>query len=148
MFAHIADTQEIDSIFWTGDNSAHNVWSNSNQEVTDYTLLITNEIKAAFDSGIPVYPSTGNHDTWPVNVEDFSAPGINFPINHIVDAWSEWIGDEAAEEFAEWGYCSIPMKLAGGKVVANSRVLILNTQVANNLNWYLVGEKNDPANHI
>jgi hypothetical protein len=25
--------EEIDGIFWTGDNSAHNVWSNSNEEV-------------------------------------------------------------------------------------------------------------------
>jgi hypothetical protein len=86
MLAHIADTHTIDSIFWTGDNSSHDIWSTTDQDIVDYTLLVTNEIKAAFgDSGIPVYPSTGNHDTWPVNVEDFSAPGLNVPINSIVD---------------------------------------------------------------
>lgn len=42
---------------------------------------------------VPVYPSTGNHDTWPVNNQDFSAPGINYPINHFVEDWREWIGD-------------------------------------------------------
>ena len=101
MLQDIVQNREIDSIFWTGDNSAHNVWSNSNQEVIDYTLLITNEIKAAFaGKDVPVYPSTGNHDTWPVNVEDFSAPGINIPINGIVNYWAEWIGEDAAAEFA------------------------------------------------
>lgn len=128
MLAHITANHEIDSIFWTGDNSAHNVWSNTNEEVTNYTQVITDEIKAAFaGTDIPVYPCTGNHDTWPVNIEDFSAPGINYPINHLTESWSEWLGEEAAAEFAEWGYCSAPFKLAGGKVLENSRVLVLNT---------------------
>jgi len=127
MLEHIATTHEVDSIFWTGDNSAHNVWSNTNEEVTNYTLVITEAIKAAFDSSIPVYPSLGNHDTWPVNVEDFSAPGINYQINKITEPWAEWIGEEAAAEFADWGYCSVPFKLAGDKFLENSRVLVLNT---------------------
>lgn len=101
MLAHISAEHTIDSIFWTGDNSAHNVWSNSNEEVTNYTQLITNEIKSAFaGKNIPVYPATGNHDTWPVNVEDFSTPNSNYPINHFVDDWAEWLGPDAATEFA------------------------------------------------
>jgi len=35
------------------------------------------------DSKIQVYPIHGNHDTWPVNVEDFSKPNSNYPINHF-----------------------------------------------------------------
>jgi hypothetical protein len=50
MLSHIATAHDIDAVFWTGDNSAHNTWANTNQEVIDYTLLITNELKAAFDS--------------------------------------------------------------------------------------------------
>ena len=148
MLAHISTTHHVDSVFWTGDNSSHNTWNNTEDEVNNYTTLITNEIKAAFDKRIPVYPSLGNHDTWPVNVEDFSAPGIIAPINNIADSWGEWIGEEAAAEFAQWGYCSVPFKLTDGRVLENSKVLVLNTQVANNMNWYLAGEKNDPANHI
>lgn len=127
MLSHIATTHEVDSVFWTGDNSSHNTWDNSTDEVMDYTALITEEIKAAFDSRIPVYPTTGNHDTWPVNVEDFSAPGINVPINNIGESWGEWIGEEAAAEFAQWGYASVPFKLTDGRVLKNSKVLILNT---------------------
>ncbi len=91
-------------------------------------MLITNEIKSAFaGKDIPVYPATGNHDTFPVNIEDFSTPNSNYEINHYAPEWAEWIGEEAAAEFAQWGYCSIPFKLAGGKEIPNSKVLILNT---------------------
>lgn len=56
-------------LFWTGDNSAHNVWSNTNEEVIDYMVNITETIKQQFaDANIAVFPIQGNHDTWPVNV--------------------------------------------------------------------------------
>lgn len=44
MFDFIGKNQEqlkIDFITWVGDNSAHNVWDNTNEEVTDYTVNIT-----------------------------------------------------------------------------------------------------------
>lgn len=41
MFDHIRDVTKPDALFWTGDNSAHNVWSNTDIEVTNYTLHIT-----------------------------------------------------------------------------------------------------------
>jgi hypothetical protein len=42
---------------WTGDNSAHNVWDNTQEEVTAYTVAITEEIKSYFaDSNITVLP--------------------------------------------------------------------------------------------
>lgn len=31
------DTLKTDFITWTGDNSAHNVWDNTNEEITNYT---------------------------------------------------------------------------------------------------------------
>lgn len=149
MLEHIVENHKIDSIFWTGDNSPHNTWDNTNEEVTMYTQLITSEIKKAFEGvDVPVYPSTGNHDTWPVNNQDFNEPNSNYPINHFVDDWKEWIGDEAAEEFAKYGYCSIPFKLPGGKLLEGSRVLIMQTQVANQGNFYLPGQKYDPAGHL
>ena len=57
-------------------------------------------IKAKLDStNITVIPTQGNHDTWPVDIEDFSAPGINYPINHFKQYWAEWLGEEALELF-------------------------------------------------
>ena len=114
MMKHIAETVKPDLFFWTGDNTSHNDWNNSNEEVANATLVITQLIKDAFQGqDIPIYPSLGNHDTWPVDVEDFSTPGSNFIINHIKDSWVDWIGADAAAKFGEWGYFSVPFKLPG-----------------------------------
>lgn len=96
MLSHIVETHgdDIQSIFWTGDNSPHNVWENTVEEVSYYNKLVTQEIKDAFAGmGIPIYASTGNHDTWPVNLMDFTAPYTNQPINDLVDTWTEWMGE-------------------------------------------------------
>lgn len=46
-----------DIIFWTGDNSPHNVWSNTENEVIDSTVSLTNMIKGTFARmGVSVYP--------------------------------------------------------------------------------------------
>lgn len=100
------------------------------------------------DPAVPLYPSTGNHDTWPVNVEDWTSPGSNDSINQYAQNWVDWIGEEAAAEFTKWGYCTVPFKLANGKVLENSKIIILNTQAANTTNFYNAGFKNDPADHI
>jgi sphingomyelin phosphodiesterase len=73
MFEYIGDNQKelkTDFITWTGDNSAHNVWSNNDDEVTEYTSKITDMLNEALgpDSEIAIFPAMGNHDTWPVNV--------------------------------------------------------------------------------
>jgi len=57
MLEHVKEVQQPDLFFWTGDNSAHNVWSNTNEEVTEYTLQITSAIQYTFgDDDIIVYP--------------------------------------------------------------------------------------------
>ena len=71
-----------DVIFWTGDNSSHNTWNNSLEEITHYSEVVTNMIKDAIkDTDITVIPIQGNHDTWPVNIQDFSKPNSNYSIN-------------------------------------------------------------------
>jgi hypothetical protein len=50
MFEFIAknqDTLKTSFITWVGDNSAHNVWDNTDEEVYDYTLNITNTLNEA-----------------------------------------------------------------------------------------------------
>ena len=44
MFNFIADNQDelkTDFITWAGDNSGHNVWDNTNDEITKNTILYT-----------------------------------------------------------------------------------------------------------
>lgn len=67
-----------DIVFWTGDNSPHDVWENNNIDSTIATKNITNMIQMALQgTNISVYSIQGNHDTWPVNVQDFSEPNSN-----------------------------------------------------------------------
>jgi hypothetical protein len=101
--------------------------------VTDYTLKITEMIKATFkDAPIAVYPTQGNHDTWPVNVENFANPNSNNNINAFKDSWVEWIGQDAVDKFAEYGYFITDFKKPDGTLVApGAKVIAINTQAMN-----------------
>ena len=81
---YIANEVKPDVMFWTGDNSAHDIWKNTEEEVTSYTITLTEMIKAKFEStDITVFPIQGNHDTWPVDIQSFEKPGMNNPINNF-----------------------------------------------------------------
>lgn len=73
------DELQTDFVIWTGDNSSHNTFNNTWDEVDHYTEYITtlwkNTALKFSAKPIPVYPIQGNHDTWPVDVLDFSKPG-------------------------------------------------------------------------
>ena len=65
MLDFVTDEIKPDILFWTGDNTAHNVWDNTADETVLYTVTVTNMIQMAFkDQGITVMPIHGNHDTW------------------------------------------------------------------------------------
>jgi sphingomyelin phosphodiesterase len=73
---HIKDTINPDMLFWTGDNSPHDTYANTEQQVIDYTLHVTTMLKDTFKgTSTQMYPTTGNHDTWPVNIMNFDKPG-------------------------------------------------------------------------
>ena len=150
MFDFIAANQETlktEFITWTGDNSAHNVWSNTNEEVTRYTQWITDALNESLgaESSIDIFPAMGNHDTWPVNVQDFSAPGLNQPINSLAQSWNSrnWLSAEEAEEFRQYGFYSKPLKHN-----SKGRVISLNMQACNNMNWWLLEDRQDPGGQI
>ena len=81
-----------------------------------------------------VFPVLGNHDTFPVNVEDMDHERDNLLVQGVADVWEHWIGKEAADEFREHGYYSTlieadsgPLKNLSGQV----RVIGLNTNACN-----------------
>ena len=45
---HIAKDLKPDMLLWTGDNNAHNVWENTQEEVTEYMNVISSMINASF----------------------------------------------------------------------------------------------------
>jgi hypothetical protein len=86
-------------------------------------------IKDTFkDAPIAVYPTQGNHDTWPVNVENFITPKSNANIMGFKDSWVDWIGQDAVDKFAEYGYFSTDFKKPDGTLVApGAKVIAINT---------------------
>jgi hypothetical protein len=101
MFKFIAENQDelkTEFISWVGDNSAHNIWDNTEFEVANDTNRISIYLKEALgpNSTIDIFPSLGNHDTWPVNVMDFSLPETNFPIYIVHPIWTDknWLSEE------------------------------------------------------
>jgi len=60
--------------------------------VIDYTVNITETIKEiGLDSIAQMFPIEGNHDTYPVNVEDFTSEGIDDAINGFKSHWADWL---------------------------------------------------------
>jgi len=150
MLTYVRDEIKPDMFIWTGDNSAHNVWDNTAEEVTEYTISITEEINKFFaGADITVLAAMGNHDVWPVDIQSFAAPGINFPINHVKDAWAEWLTPQAYETFGKYGYYSQPITLKNGKALPHgSRIIAYNSQVCDSLNWWLLGQRSDPGHQF
>ena len=129
MLSFITEEMKPDIVFWTGDNTAHNVWDNTADETAIYTITVTNMIKHAFKKhDITVFPIQGNHDTWVEEMQDFDAPGINYEINSFMEYWEDWLDAEAMEEFAKYGFYSMDMKLANGKELPKgSKLIAINT---------------------
>jgi len=137
MTKYIRDEIKPDMFFWTGDNSAHVVWDNSNEEVIGYTVNITNTLKEVFKaSSVSFYPIQGNHDTWPVNVQSFDKEGNNIPLETYKKVWNGWLTPESIEQFQKYGYYSQNLVIDGKEL--NAKVIGINTQTCNNMNWFLL----------
>jgi len=132
-----------DVIFWTGDNTAHDVWLQSVEENAYYTHVLTDRVKEIFPD-TPVYPVLGNHEFFPVNVQRFD--GVHPVIDKIAEDWAEWLG-EGIDDFKNFGYYNIPMQ-GKNEDWTGYRVIALNTAVCNTQNWYLSTQNNDPTNHL
>ena len=73
-------------------------------------------------------------------------------INTVAELWREWIGDDAAEKFLEYGYYSKKVKLPGFAGVGAShpitKFISMNTQSQNAWNFPKYRLKNDPGKQM
>jgi hypothetical protein len=40
------------------------------------------------------------------------------------------------------------LKLKSGVEMSNTKIIGVNTQACNNMNWYLLADRNDPGKHL
>ena len=94
-------------IFWTGDNSPHNVWSNNENDVIQSTVNITKSLNSSFQNQqVSIFPIQGSFDHWPTNYQDFSYPNSNNPINTYSQGWAGFLDAANKQLYAEFGYYS------------------------------------------
>ena len=133
-----------DLVFWTGDNIAHDIWNQSAHKNSEYTIQMTDWIKEHWGE-IPVFATTGNHEFFPVNVMRFD--GVHPILNDLSTVWKDWFDDQAFESFKNFGFYSMPLK-GLSENWKGFRVMVLNTEVCNNMNWYLLTQNSDPFKHL
>ncbi|KRX09475.1 Saposin-like protein [Pseudocohnilembus persalinus] len=133
---------KVDFAIWTGDNTSHNVWAQSPLDnianTVDQTAYITKEL-----TDFQVYPIFGNHEGYPVNIFDYEQGSESEYKSLWSNLWSHWIDENAKEQLKNHGFY---------EQVVNSqkklKVIALNTQSCESLNFYLIKNPTDPANML
>jgi sphingomyelin phosphodiesterase len=132
-----------DFVLWTGDSTPHDVWNQTVEDNTRYTIEVTKYYNEHLP-GLPIVPSLGNHEFYPCNLMSFD-PNEPHPIfDQIGDAWSSWLDEDAMKQFKQWGYFSMMVPVEG----INLKVISINSESCNSMNFYIWGQLNDPAGQI
>lgn len=67
MLSYISTEIKPDAVMWAGDSVGHYIDELSPKIVVDVMDKVTNQVKKGLE-GYKVYPSIGNHDSYPANV--------------------------------------------------------------------------------
>jgi len=106
-----------DFVMWGGDSIPHNVDTITPQGNVQIMKNITAEVLTQLD-GIRIYPTIGNHDTYPQDIIAMAIPRENEVINEWISAWDPMIKDPATNKlFKDWGYYSMPLEDVNGKPI-------------------------------
>lgn len=131
----------VDFILMTGDYTPHDVWNQSHAEQLHYITSATDIVHQYFNTtAVPLYPTLGNHECFPVNV--FRMGDEQWVTDYVSQLWGGWMGPEAIASIQATGSYSV---LHPG---TNLRIISLNTNACNNQNWWLFENVTDPGGLI
>lgn len=94
MFQFINDNIQPDLLLWTGDSISHNFYQHTPEEVKRKLEKVSEIIDTHFKGKTRVYPVMGNHDFYPLNLQDFDRPNDNPYIEFISRYWKDFIVEE------------------------------------------------------
>jgi len=94
LLGFIKDEIKPHAVFWGGDSIPHNVDTLTFQSNVDIMKNATAQVKAGLE-GLKIYPTIGNHDTYPQDVIKMTTPRDNAAINEWAPTWDEFIQDPA-----------------------------------------------------
>ena len=107
MLDYIAENQQevfqANFVSWTGDNSAHNIWDITYDEILESTKNVTRTIKEVLgklEPKIEFYPSIGNHDVYLPDVQDFERSNSTAMVFQLSDIWrdEQWLSEEETNQ--------------------------------------------------
>lgn len=85
----------------------------------------------------------GNHESFPVNVYDYQGDRESMLIGGLAEAWKQWLDQQAYDMLRTKGFFSIELP-----ELNNVKIISLNTQAQNNLNFFLLKDSTDPGNML
>ncbi|KAF2354919.1 Calcineurin-like phosphoesterase domain ApaH type [Trinorchestia longiramus] len=139
-----ADLQP-DLVYITGDLPPHDVWIQTKESVQRINGLTAERIRSAFPD-TPVVMTIGNHETDPIN---------SFPVPEVYDQGfnPSWLYESLATQWKPWVPSSSMHTLIKGGYYAvvpypGLRVLSVNGNYCNSMNWWLMIAHKDPTEQL
>lgn len=86
MMSFIKDGIKPDAVFWGGDSIPHNIESQSYDDDVSIMKNVTEIVADGLD-GLRVYPTIGNHDTYPQNIVNMLEPKANPAMLEWTPTW-------------------------------------------------------------
>jgi len=132
---------DIDYIIMTGDYPAHDVWIQSRQNNLAHTKTVVDTVNEYF-SGTPIYPSMGNHESFPCNSYPTSnvngADNPEWLYNTLAEYFKDWLPQEQLDQFRIDGFYSI-------EVSPELKLIGVNSNMCLTYNFFLFLEWQDPG---
>ena len=126
-FVQAAYELQPDFIIWTGDNTEHDNWNSTQEEVYEATSTIKEAIDEVFANSIPVYPVIGNHENYP---NDLWESGNEQIFENLANIYKDYFFEtQAYESFSKYGHYT---ELHPG---TNLRIVALNCLYCDSQNF-------------
>jgi len=134
-----------DLVYISGDLAPHDVWRQTRAGVLAAAAAVASEVEEAFPA-TPVVWAVGNIDVTPAN--SFPTPGASkkghspvWAYEALARQWGRWLPSEARRSMRRGGHYSVaPLK--------GLRVISLNTNYCNSMNWWLLLAHRDPIGQL
>jgi sphingomyelin phosphodiesterase len=131
-----------DLIIWTGDNTPHDIWQQSQSYNLNFTVMLTEKMAKAAPRA-KIIAAMGNHESFPVNVYDYEGEREKMLIGGLAEAWKPWLTKEAYDMLREKGYYAVTIPEFN-----NLKVISVNTQAQNDQNWFNLRNPTDPGSML
>ena len=121
-------TPRPDFILYTGDDPAHDIWSQSRASNLAAMRWVNSQLLRYFPD-VPIFSAVGNHEACPVN--EFGGPGVDtWLYSQLVQTWSYYLPADA-QQTLNYGAYYVALVRPGLYVIS------INTNIYADADYYL-----------